>query len=78
MKTQKELTQLLTKKVEEISLAKDKAMGFRNPMSKVQSGYNEMMDIAIFKDDKKAKELITKIAVAHSDLTKYLDKTYQW
>ena len=85
MKTQKELTQLLAKQVEEINLSqqvelaeKKKSMAYRTPYSQLGTAWQKLLDTAIFGDDKKIIAIVKKIEKADGELYEYLNKNYIW
>lgn len=80
MKTQKELTQLLAKQVEEINLAKEKerAMGYRNPYNRLEDATVSIKAQAELRDDKKLNAIIKKLEALNKELYSHLNATYLW
>lgn len=76
MKTQKQLKELLTKKVEEISLASEPIKGIREPFSKMAASFDEIRNIGKQVKDKKIEAIVNDFYAAEKKLRDHLIANY--
>jgi hypothetical protein len=64
--------------IEEINLAKEKALGFQKPVSKLEEVITSFTASSKLRDDQKLNAIIKKMEAIHKELTNHLDATYIW
>jgi len=78
MKTTRQLITEISKKVEDINLAKEKALGFQKPVSKLEEVITSFTASSKLRDDQKLNAIVKKMEAIHKELTNHLDATYIW
>lgn len=80
MKTQKELTQILSKQVEKIGLAKEKVSTpvLRKPYYETGDKIGALEDAAAELRDKKLQDLVKKMFSVQTEIRNHINATYIW
>ena len=80
MKTQKELTQILSKQVEKIGMAKEKVSTpvLRKPYYETGDKIGALEDAAAELRDKKLQDLVKKMFSVQTEIRNHINATYIW